>query len=395
MKVLHVIDTIARTSGGPARSCQGLVAALCEAGVDASLMSLKPGEEAWHPGVRKYYNDISFEEAFLKEQPDLVHLHDLWRPELHRCAVICRRWGAPYVMAPRGCLEPWSLKQKWLKKRLARWLYQDGDLKGAVALHATAESEAEQFRRLGFKNPIIISPNGVNVPNGFQFPVSRSPFPSVARRALFVSRMHPKKGVMELVEAWSTLHNSTCSTCSLAAEALAKEATWLNNWKMELVYTVSGEFEKDYEAKVKARVSELGLQDQFIFTGALHDEEKWNAYTRADLFVLPTYSENFGIVVAEALWAGVPVITTKGTPWHELEERKCGWWIDVGVNPLVGALKEAISLPDLERRTMGERGHALVETKYTWPSIARSMKEWYLEIMTTITTTMIGREENV
>ena len=364
MRVLHVILGISPKAGGPSRSVQGLVAGLNEIGVETWLMTLSRGCEPWIGGAMRFVNGEPFEDTVNRIRPDIVHLHGIWHLALHRCVVICRRWNIPYVIAPRGMLEPWSLKQKWLKKRLARWLYQDRDLKGAAALHATAESEAEQFKKLGFKNPVIVSPNGVNVPNGFQVPVPRSPFPSVARRALFVSRMHPKKGVLELVEAWSTLNNSTC----------AKRP---DNWKVELVYTVSGEFEKEYEAKVKARVAELGLQDQFIFTGALNDEEKWKAYARADLFVLPTYSENFGIVVAEALWAGVPVITTKGTPWKELEERKCGWWIDTGVNPLVITLKEAISLSDFERGEMGTRGRGLVDEKYTWGAVVKNMVTGY------------------
>ena len=144
-----------------------------------------------------------------------------------------------------------------------------------------------------------------------------------------------------------------------------------------MVYTVNGDFEREYEKKVKARVKELGLEGQFIFTGALDDEKKWKAYARADLFVLPTYSENFGIVVAEALWAGVPVITTKGTPWKELVERKCGWWIDTGVERLVKVLPEAIALSDVERREMGARGSKLVEEKYTWDAVVKVMVKGY------------------
>ena len=376
-----MITGISRKSGGPSRSVQGLVVELNVVGVEACLLTLRHGDDPWLEGVSHFVNGEPFENVVNRIKPDIVHLHGIWNFALHRCAIVCRRWRIPYVIAPRGMLEPWSLKQKWLKKQLARWLYQDRDLKCAAALHATAESEAEQFKKLGFKNPVIISPNGVNVPNGFQFPVPRSPFPSVARRALFVSRMHPKKGVLELVEAWGLLNNPTCSTCSLDAEALAKAATWLNNWKVELVYTVSGEFEKDYETKVKARVAALGLQDQFIFTGALNDEEKWKAYTRADLFVLPTYSENFGIVVAEALWAGVPVITTKGTPWKDLEDWKCGKWIDLPEEvsnltvwpTLVFALKCMMSMSDDERREMGACGRKLVEEKYTWDAVVNKM----------------------
>ena len=403
MKVLHVISSISRSAGGPARSVQGLVAELNCAGVETWLLTLRHGDKPWVDGVEHFVNGERFEDVALLVKPQIVHLHGLWNAGLHRCAVICRRWHIPYVVAPRGMLEPWSLQQKWLKKRIARWWYQDRDLKCAAALHATAVSEAEQFRKLGFKNPIIISPNGVNVPSNPQFPVPRSPFPIAVRRVLFVSRMHPKKGVMELVEAWGRL-------------VLSPESSVISRWCCELVYTVSGDIEKEYETKVKKRIVELGMSYQdtdgtihsspsspslsspspltftssptspnFIFTGALNDDEKWKAYARADLLVLPTYSENFGIVVAEALWAGVPVITTKGTPWQELETWKCGKWIDLpeeGSRPsdwptLVSALEGMMSMSDGERRQIGERGRMLVKEKYTWDAVVKAMVKGY------------------
>ena len=366
MRVLHVLEGLSRSAGGPSRSVQGLVAELNLFDMEAWLMLLSCGDEPWVEGVLHFVNGEPFESVVTRINPDIVHLYGIWSLALHRCAVICRRRKIPYVIAPRGMLEPWSLLQKWLKKRIARFLYQDRDLKCAAALHATAESEAEQFRKLGFKNPVIVSPNGVNVPKNF----SRvEHVERVERRVLFVSRMHPKKGVLELVEAWAK-----CKTAG---------------WKCELVYTVSGEFERAYEAKVKARVKELGLEDRFVFTGALNDDEKWKAYARADLFVLPTYSENFGIVVAEALWAGVPVITTKGTPWSELESEKCGRWIDLpaeGSSPsawpaLVMALKEMMLMSDDERRQMGERGRKLVEEKYTWEAVVKAMVKGYGEVV--------------
>ena len=168
MRVLHVISSISRASGGPSRSVQGLVAGLNRAGVKAWLLALRSGDEPWVDGVEHFVNGESVENVVLQVRPQIVHLHGLWSLALHRCAVVCRRWHIPYVIAPRGMLEPWSLQQKWLKKRIARFLYQDCDLKCAAALHATAESEAEQFRKLGFKNPVIVSPNGVNVPKNFE-----------------------------------------------------------------------------------------------------------------------------------------------------------------------------------------------------------------------------------
>ena len=216
MKVLHVISSLSQGGGGPSRSVQGLVAGLNRVGVETWLLTLRHGDEPWVDGVEHFINGESFENVAARIEPDIVHLHGLWNFNMHRCAVVCRRRKIPYVIAPRGMLEPWSLRQKWLKKRIARWLYQDRDLRCAAALHATAESEAEQFRKLGFRNPIIVSPNGVNVPKKFEPRNTQN----TRKRVLFVSRMHPKKGVLELVEAFSRLG--------------------VGGWCCELVYTVSG-----------------------------------------------------------------------------------------------------------------------------------------------------------
>jgi len=124
-----------------------------------------------------------------------------------------------------------------------------------------------------------------------------------------------------------------------------------------------------------------GLVDIFDFTGSVSDQDKWQLYNSADLFVLPSHTENFGIVIAEALATGVPVITTKGTPWAELEAHDCGWWIDIGVDPLVRALTEAMNLPPEERYAMGRRGRQLVELNYSWDTIGKEMLavyEWVL-----------------
>jgi len=358
MRVLHIISSIDRKAGGPSRSSQGLVAAQEAAGIEAWLMTCVPGERPWLNGVKHFFEGIDPVEAIEKVDPDLVHIHCIWDLRLHWAASACRRWGIPYVIAPRGMLEPWSLRQKKWKKRLAMWLYQRGDLMHAVALHATASSEGAQFRKLGFIQSIIESPNGIIVPEVLPPRDVHYSDPDGKHRVLFVSRMHPKKGVMELVDAWSQVRPE--------------------GWLCELVYTVNGETEREYEQKVKAYVMERGLVNAFVFTGPLMDDAKWAAYRRADLFILPTYSENFGIVIPEALYAGVPVITTRGTPWGELVEHKCGWWIDLPPHAtLVAALREAIACPPAKLAEMGSRGRSLVEEKYLWPALGRKMKSQY------------------
>ena len=136
-----------------------------------------------------------------------------------------------------------------------------------------------------------------------------------------------------------------------------------------------------HKAEVVARLESLGIRSQWEFLDMLDDVEKWKAYRAADLLIHPSVSENFGIVVAEALWAGLPVVTTKGTPWQELVGRKCGWWIDLPPKEsLVAALREATGLPRETLREMGARGHKLVEEKYLWPAIGRQMAEEYGKI---------------
>ncbi len=362
MRVIHIIGGISRTSGGPARSSQALVAALNQAGCEAWLLSCTPGERAWIDGVEHFEARQEgeglaafYERMIAQVRPDVIHIHGIWDWKRYIATRVARKHQIPYVIAPRGSLDPWSLEQKKWKKRLAMWLYQRRDLRRAAALHATAASEGEQFRKLGFRQTIIESPNGVILPEG-ELPPRRVQADG-KRRALFVSRMHPKKGVLELVEAWARVKP--------------------RDWVCELVYTLNGPTERAYEGQVKARVHELGLDGEFIFTGSLMDERKWEAYRRADLFVLPTHTENFGIVIAEALWAELPVITTTGAPWKELETAHCGWWVEFGVGPFAKALQEAIALTDEERAQMGANGRKLVEEKYQWPAIGRQMYKAY------------------
>lgn len=363
MRVLHIISSISKLAGGPARSVQGLVYGLEMAGVEAWLMPLKERGKPWVAGISHFRCPglegargvrLAVESAIDEIHPDLVHIHSIWQLSLHQAVVAARRKKIPYIIAPRGSIEVWSLRQKWLKKKIGMWLYQRRDLKMAVAIHVTAESEAEQARKLVLGQRIILSPNGVNVPRSLPTWRQRQ---DGFHRVVFVSRIHYKKGLLNLVDAWARVRPQ--------------------GWKMEIV----GTDEVGYQRIVEDRVANYGLQDSFIFTGPLDDSQKWEAYRRADFFFLPTYSENFGIVVAEALYAGIPVVTTKGTPWRELQERGCGMWIDVSVDACEDALRHMCSLRDNERATMGRIGRMLIEERYLWPSIGEDMKIQYEKIL--------------
>ena len=413
MKILHMISSLDPKGGGPARSITGLCRGLSGSSVDVTLFVPSGTHVMQNPsgvefrsgnGGRTWQADRDIRRVLDEVQPDIVHLHCIWMPFNHIAVRCLRNQKVPYIIAPRGMLEPWALNAKKWKKRLAMWLYQRRDLKNAVALHATAESEAEQFRKLGFKQPIIISPNGVDLPETMPERTMRE---DGKRTILFLSRIHPKKGLLELVEAWRLLRprsgrNDECKNGDQNGTGrISSRTNELLDWHVEYAGPDYG----GHLHAVQKKIKELGVESDFTYLGDLSDQEKWSVYRRADVFVLPTFSENFGIVVAEALAAGVPVITTKGAPWQELEgacggtcdttcsdtvaasgrvkagSGRCGWWIDIGVEPLAEALKEAMGLSDDERCAMGENGRRLVEAKYTWSAIAEQMKAAYAWIV--------------
>lgn len=247
-----------------------------------------------------------------------------------------------------------ALQRSQWKKQIAWHAYQKHILGQAALLHVTSQEEEEALRRLGFNQPIALIPNGVRIPSR-----SGAGTSSVEkRRALFLSRLHPIKGLPILLEAWARVRPT--------------------NWVLDLV----GPGEEDHRDKLVKKIRRHGMGEAVRFSGAVSEEEKWDMYRSADLFILPSHSENFGIVVAEALAAGVPVITTTGTPWEELEERRCGWRVDPEVDPLSEALRKAIQCPASKLQEMGRRGRALVKAQYSWEKVAKQMcasYRWILE----------------
>lgn len=367
--VLHVVSGLSISSGGPSRSVVGLVDHLAAIdGMEVSLVTQKrSGEQIITPSndsVRFVLgNEVSRFDAKLatsvrkkigrclqKENVDIVHVHGIWSAACYWAAALAKSYGKQLILHPRGMLEPWCLAHKAWKKRVALALYQRRALNKVDLFFATAEQELESIRRLGLRQPIAVVPNGVNVsPIGEDARVSRE---AAMRQALFLSRVHPVKGLMNLVRAWATVQPS--------------------GWRL----VIAGPNEGGHWQEVEREITRLGLKEQINYVGPVEGKEKADLFQQSDLFVLPTFSENFGIVIAEALAHGLPVITTQGTPWKDLESFHCGWWIETGVEPLAVALRQAMALSDEERRAMGARGRAYVQ-RYDWKAIAEQTAAAY------------------
>lgn len=372
---LEVIHTIASTSvnhGGTSRSVPDLCQALAKAGAGVCLITgrqpngifnfITPGPEVRLRTVPEYRH-FGFRGAKvalrreLSRQVDradpggvLVHDHGIWLPANHEVASAARRHGAIRIVSPRGMLTRWALQNGWLKKRVAWLVYQRRDLAAATAFHATSEEEARDIRRLGFRQPIAVIPNGISLPR--EMP-PRLP-QKEGRQVLFLSRIHPVKGLLNLIQAW-------------------KLADVSPSWEL----VIAGPGDECHRREVEHLAQKLKVDGRIRFLGPVSHDEKWQVYRDADLFILPSFSENFGLVVAEAMAAGLPVITTTGTPWRELQENSLGWWVEPNVESITAALKEATALGDAQRMEMGTRAADWVKDRYAWNSIGQEMLVFY------------------
>lgn len=361
MKILHYISCIERTSGGTtaymqllAKELKNLVDLVIVTGISPHPVIIK--------GVKVHFLDFRFQKWFgLKakfvtilqfEKPDIVHVNGIWNPQIwifHQAAISL---GIKVVLSPHGMLEPYILNRHPLKKKIALALYQHKAIQSADFLHATADSELINIRKLGYKQSVVVIPNGVDLSE-----IKQKTKWNKVQNILFLSRVHPKKGIEILIKAIATINNP------------------------DLKITIAGEGEANYIEQLKQLAREKGVGNQFNFAGGIYGAAKWQLYLDADLFVLPTYSENFGIVVAEALYTGLPVITTTGAPWSELDSEKCGWWIELNVDNLIKALKVALALESDKLYEMGLNGRKLIADKYDIKQVAQSMYTNYINFL--------------
>lgn len=386
MKILHVSEHIYRSSGVTV-FCVELCDRLIDQGHTVKLALQWPDFKEPYP-LRHTDILISIDRAiaeFENEHWDLVHINGVWNLPFHVIANKAYKFKVPIVWSPHGSLTPWALHHKWWKKLPAWWLYQRNDLTKANILHVTSENEVEDMRRLGLGNQIMIAPLGCQMPQAKTRNISQE------GKILFVSRVQKKKGIPLLLKAFKNLlEMNTCAfedhvlsakelpnQCKSDAPIIENKKNIAENWRILIV----GPDQEGHTHQLKKLTKTLGIEKQVDFLGPKFGAELDNLFNNADLFVLPSHSENFGSVVVEALAHGVPVITTKGTPWRELEENGCGWWVDVGVEPIANALQKAMSLSDGERRNMGSSGRKLVAEKYTWDAVVANILDGYKSVV--------------
>jgi glycosyltransferase involved in cell wall biosynthesis len=369
VRVLHVIPSVSERSGGPATAIFPMCRALQTRGVEVMLVTTNDGIETEasrvteHQGVPTMFFPCQFGGSFKYSRPlaawlhsqirgfNLLHIHAVFNHACIAAARACRQSQVPYIVRPLGTLHPWSMKQKRVRKRLFWLVRGKAMLTGAEAIHYTAQAEKVATEGLLGLNHGTVIPLGIDAneasSNGSAL---HFPYPYL----LVLSRLHPKKGLDVLIEAFAEL---------------AREPKFAR-WRL----VVAGDGPTDYVEQLKRQAALAS--DKIVFPGWLDGERKEAALRRASLLALPSHQENFGLCVMEALAHSVPVLISPHVSLaDEIETAGAGWIARVEKDALKTRLAEALTdEEELSRR--GRAGKTLSEN-YSWERVADSLIELY------------------
>ena len=370
MKVLQTIPGLSNKSGGTSSCTYNLMSALTSIGCDVDLLSsdvpnsshsLVTNGEHWVKIVP--YDKISFYgyskgvKEFLAEtdEYDVYHTNGLWMHCNHVTCAVARQKGKPYVITPHGMLYPDALRRSYWKKWPLLKLFFNKDIMKATCLHATCVQEKDNIRAFGYKGPVAVIGNPTNIPSYIDDLKGREAERQVSTFG-FLGRLHPVKGIERI----------------LYGLALCPPE------KRERIRLVlMGKGDERYEQFLRDEVTRLGLTECVEFCGFVNGRDKFERLAALDALFVPSDFENFGMIVTEALACKTPVFASLGTPWQELNERKCGWWMERTPENIAQVMMQVADMSTTELDAMGERGRQLVEEKYTAESVAKQMQCLY------------------
>lgn len=369
VKVIVTVPNIEDESAGPSYTVPALCKWLERAGAEVELHTLeKLPKRPLECKVRSYPRSANSLLRYLCWSPsmlkgfknaaksvDIIHVNGIWQlADIYPSRAV-RGTNCKVVYCPRGGVSPTALwRGKTVIKKLM-WYFggQYRALKEAAMFHAASQKEHDELRALGFTQPIAIIPNGIDVPE-----IQHKPFTTANRKIAFFGRIHPTKAAGHLVEAWGRV------------------AADFPEWSLEIVGPDCGAV-----PQLKAMIAEKNIP-RVSLLGELKGMKKYEFLAQADLYVLPSLTENFGITIAEALVCGTPCIASKGCPWEGLVGNRCGWWIDIGPDALEKQLRESLNTPPSTLEEMGKRGKAWMEHDFVWSGIGRKMLaayEWLVD----------------
>jgi glycosyltransferase involved in cell wall biosynthesis len=388
MRILQIVPSFSLVYGGPSQMVRGFSSALAQEGIEITLLTTNTdgdaGQAPLDVPLKKPIQQDNYQVIYFPCSPfrrykfsldllqwlsnnaseyHLAHIHALFSPVSTAAATIARFKHLPYIMRPLGTLDPADLQKKRQLKQIYGWLWEKPNLAGAAAVHFTSQQEALISHRFGAKTKDLILPLGVDIP--------QLPDRGMARRQfgidhdvpiiLFMSRLDRKKGLDLLLPALERLQTA--------------------GWDFHFVLAGGNPQDSEYVAEIERAIALSSLQQRTTITGFVRGEIKLALLQDADLFVLPSYYENFGIAVAEAMATGTPVVISNGIHiWQEIERAGAGWVSECDLERLTETLTEALRSPEL-RQEKAINARNLVQKHYNWKAIAQQTIEIYSKII--------------
>ncbi|MEG4286060.1 hormogonium polysaccharide biosynthesis glycosyltransferase HpsP [Microcoleus sp. A006_D1] len=411
MRILQIIPSISLVYGGPSQMVLGLSAALASQGIDVTIITTDSNGDIGQPPLdvplnqpikqngyqiiyfrcspfRRYKFSLSLLQWLNQNarQFDLAHIHALFSPVTTLAATIARYHKLPYIIRPCGMLDPADLQKKKRLKQIYAALLERPNLAGAAAIHFTSKQEAKISERFGLdstsKMPVPLDfmpqhstgkmpvpqdfmPLDLVIPLGVMADSSPDLLPdSQVPIILFMSRIEPKKGLDLLIPALE----------SILADGI----------KFHFILAGSNPQDAYYETQIKEQIQNSNLGTFTTITGFVSGDLKAEVLRKADLFVLPSYYENFGIAVAEAMAAGVPVaISDRVHISADIQQAEAGWVAPLEVGAIASTIKSALLAPQ-ERQRRGLNAQAYAKKHYNWEAIARQTINAYQHILSSI-----------
>ncbi len=366
IKVTQIVPSIDAEASGPTYSVVRLCESLIQQDIKVKLISLKYGTPlkilSFHTtfplgiGIKKVGRSPKMKYWLYKnakeKKVDIIHSHGIWMMPGIYAGWASQKYDIPLVVSPRGSFSKYSMSIGSKAKKIFWPLLQRPALRSVACFHATSEYEYQDIRRLHFNQPVAIIPNGIDIPDLIEKK------PRKEKKLLYLGRLHTGKGLDILLHAWKAVQDD------------------YPNWQLQII----GPDCRGYLERLKILSADLLLK-RVIFDGPIYGSNKWKCYAEADLYVLPSISENFAMTIAESLASGTPVIATKGTPWAGLEYHQAGWWIEIGKESLISCLKEALGKSSEELKGMGLKGREWMISDYAWSKIAKMMSDTYQWIL--------------
>ena len=372
--VVHVIPSITEEASGPSYSVWRLSESLSAKSVPVILLALdskhvgkstaffKPFKMSLGPRFLVHDRGLGMSHRIrlwlVKEANNknikLLHNHGMWQFNSLYPGWVARKFKIPYLVSPRGSFSDYAMSHGSRFKKLFWYALQKPSFSDVSVFHATSMSEYKSIRKLGFKQPVAVIPNGIDIPESSNKSMSKE------KIVLFLGRLHPIKGLDLLLPAWKVIQSQ------------------FPEWQLHIV----GVDDESYFNRVGYRRKMENLSESLRlkgvkFVGPLYGKSKWKAYAEASIFVLPSYSENFGMSVAEALASGTPVVTTTGTPWKDLETRHAGKCVNSTIDGITNGLTSLMELNRDELSVLGGHGKEWMIEEFSWDTIAGQMTDVY------------------